>query len=868
MSARVWLFGAVAAVASALTATPVRADEPAAKPAPYVLVVGAGEFKDKAIQPRPSADADAKALYDLLTDPKHLDVPAGRAVLLLSNPDPKRGAEVATHDAVVKAIDTAVSRTGKDDLLIVAFFGRGASVADKTCLFTTETVVKDRAKTAVVVSDLEPAFKKLKGQRVLLLLDVSYNGFDPGAEKVAEPSAELDFYKALSGSDDEDHSPRPPDRVIVFGSSPSQEPLAKGGSSLFAATLLDALRGAADKPPYNTGYEPDGLVTLGELSKYLEKEVANQARQVGQTVKEKEQAPEVIGDLSGDFVVTHNPAETDAVRKRLAKLAELEKAGTITEEVAKEGAGLLRRMPKLKAFQELRKGYQKLADGGSAEAFAAARKGIKEGLTLDRSAASEFARKVSAAVERVTENSIKDANAGELTAAAIKGLYRRLREPLPSEVEESLKTPKALTTARRTELLTAARLNLGKREDLDGDKDTDLTVRMMLLSLNDPYAAYTDKEGLRRNESSIRGEYSGIGVHIRRDAVRDGLLVTSPIKGSPALKAGLQAGDLITEIRRTVDPDGKPLPEGAPRTFSTKGMAPDEAVKIILGEPGTPVTVVVQREGEKEPRVVELKRGRVEVESVFGVKRKANNDWSYYVDEDYKIAYIHLSQFTQNTTRDLRRAVDDLKKSGLNGLVLDLRENPGGYLSSAVDISGLFVGREKVVTVRYRTARPEVYRGTRMGLSGFPMAVLVNGGSASASEIVAACLQDYGRAVVVGEKSYGKGSVQHMFKFEPTGGELKMTVARYYPPLGRNIDKLATEQDPSIKEWGVTPDQGFLVETSREERNELREVLRNLDVIPQPKAEKAFQDRQLDKAMDYLREQIKTVGKGPAKGSG
>lgn len=867
MSARVWLLGIVAAVAG--FPAHVRADEPAAKqPAPYVLVVGAGEFKDKAIQPRPSADADATALYDLLTDPKYLGVPAGRAKLLLSNPDPKRGAEVATHDAVLKAVELAVSQTAKDDLLIVAFFGRGSSVGDKTCLFTPETVFKERAKTAVVASDLEPLFKKLKGQRVLVLLDVSFKGYDPGMEKVAEPNADADFYKALSGTDDEEGSPRPIDRVLVLGNYPSQDPLSKDKTSLFASVLLDGLRGAADKAPHNTGYEPDGLVTLSELTKYLDKEVAAGARQLGKTTKEKEQAAEFVGDLIADFALTRNPAETAAVQKRLDRLAALHKDGTITEEIAKEGADLLRRMPKLKALQELRKGYQKLADGGTAEDLLAARKTIREGMHLERADAVAFAKKVNDAISLVTDNSIKPTTAGDLTAAAIKGLYRRLRETLPAEVEEGLKDVAKLSSARRTELLQAARLNLGKREDLDGHKDADLTIRMMLLSLNDPYAAYTDKENLRRNDSSVKGEYYGIGVHIRRDAVRDGLLVTSPIKGSPALKAGIKAGDLITEIRRTVDPDGKPLPPDAPRTFSTKGMNPDEAVRVILGERGTPITVVVQREGEKEERVFDLKRDKVEVESVFGVKRKENDEWSYYLDEDYKIGYIHLSQFAQNTTRDLRKAVADLKKSGLNGLVLDLRDNPGGYLSSAVDVSSLFTGREKVVSVRYRKGKPDEYTGSSRGETGFSMVVLVNGGSASASEIVAAALQDYGRAVVIGEKSYGKGSVQHMFKFPATGGELKMTVARYFPPLGRNIDKLAADQDPTIKQWGVSPDKGYLVETTREERNELREALRNLDVLPQPKTDKPFADRQLDRALDYLRDEIKTAGKGPGKGNG
>jgi C-terminal peptidase prc len=455
-----------------------------------------------------------------------------------------------------------------------------------------------------------------------------------------------------------------------------------------------------------------------------------------------------------------------------------------------------------------------------------------------------------------------------LTAAAVRGLYRRLREELPAELETALKTPKGLTEAQRLQVLEDARLRLGKREDLADNKDVDLSVLMMLFSLNDPYTTYVDQEAKRRNDSTLRGRYSGVGIHIRRDAVRDGLLVASPIKGSPALEAGIKAGDLIVGIKRKVDPAGKPLASDAPREFSTRGMKTEEAIKIILGEPGTPVTLVIEREGQKEPLEFEIKRNWVSLETVLGVKRKPDNDWTYYVDEDYKIAYIHLSQFTQNTVPTLRRAVDELKKSGMKGLVLDLRNNPGGFLTAAVGVSELFTGKEKIVTVKPRIGRHRTYGGERSGETGFPMAVLVNGNSASASEIVAACLQDHGRAVVVGEKTYGKGSVQDVLDFRPTGGEIKLTIARYYPPSDRNIDKLAADNDPAITDWGVKPDKGFEVVTSREERNELGEHLRSLDVIPQPKPEKPFKDKQLDKALEYLRDQIKAAGLAPAKKNG
>jgi C-terminal peptidase prc len=179
----------------------------------------------------------------------------------------------------------------------------------------------------------------------------------------------------------------------------------------------------------------------------------------------------------------------------------------------------------------------------------------------------------------------------------------------------------------------------------------------------------------------------------------------------------------------------------------------------------------------------------------------------------------------------------------------------------------MFVGKQPIVTVKPRVGSVREYKGRSAGDDSFKMVVLINGDSASASEIVSACLQDHGRAIIVGERSYGKGSVQDVVDFPPTNGELKYTIARYYPPSGRNIDKLATEQDPSIKEWGVKPDYGFEVKLSPEELNHWYEYAQDLLVIPPPgkpaPAVDPEKDKQLMKGLDYLRVVIKADGKGP-----
>jgi C-terminal peptidase prc len=856
--------------ALALIAFPfaARADEPAAKSGPYVVIVGAGEFSDPAIKPRPTADADAKDLYDLLADGKHFDVKPDRIKLFTSKADEKRHGEIATHEAIAKAIETATASTGKDDLIVLAFFGRGATAADKTVFLTPDTVFKDRAKTGLVFGNLDAAFKKARTQKVLLLMDVAYKGYDPGMEKVAEPTL-TDVDNLLFGSEEKEEAVRPQDRIMILSGFISSDPIAKGDRGLFASTVIDALKGAADKAPYNEGYEPDGVVTVDELVKYLEKEVPAQARLIGKTDKEKEAQAVPIGLRTSHFVITKNPTETAKASKRLEAFNDLAKGGAVNAEIAKEGVSFLSRMPKLKALQELRKNYQKLADGGiKIEEFTAARDKIKEEMKLSEKDAESFSRKVLEAAGIVTDVYIKEAAGSELIASAIKGLYRRIEEPLPSDLETTLKNAKEIPEGKRAELLRDARLRLGKREDLDDNKDADIAILMLMASLNDPYTVYYDKETVRRMQSALRGRFPGVGIQIRRDAVHNALLVVSPIKGSPAFEGGIQAGDLITRVIRSVDSvSGEPLPETAQKEFSTKDMKVEDAIAIITGKPKSPITLVIDR-GGKELKF-DLKRDWVNVETVLGVKRDANADWDFTIDEKNKLGYIRLTQFTQSTASEMRAAIADLKKKGLNGLVLDLRGNPGGYLTAAVNICEQFVGKEKIVEVRPRVGRARPYRGEKPGDKSFDLVVLINGSSASASEIVSACVQDHERGVIIGERSYGKGSVQDVLPFSDTGGEIKLTIARYFPPSGRNIDKLAAEQDKAITEWGVSPDKGFEVKLTREEQNELDTLMRDLEIIPTATGKKLqvdeAKDKQLKAALDYLRKQVMAKGNATDK---
>jgi C-terminal peptidase prc len=876
---RTFLFALLAAAAVGV----VRADDPKpAKPedqpkpsqGAYVLIVGVSDTADPTIQPRPSADADAKALYDLFADKQYFDVKPERVKLLTSKEDDKRKGQKATRENIVKAVHEAVTATGKDDLLVIAWFGRGASAGDRTCLFAADSDFKERAKTGVLGSDLEPDLKAAKWQKLLVMMDVHFRGYDAGKEAVVEPGLR-EIIGGMFGGEDKGEQPIQRDRVFVLGAIPSADPLTKGDNGLFAATVLDALKGAADKE----GYEPDGLVTADELTKYLEKEMPDQSRALGKTAKEKESEPFMVGEETSHFPITKNPKLTEAVATRVEAVRKLGADGKLSKEVAAEGEQLLGRMPRLKALQDLRKKFQALADGTiRVDEFNTAADAIKKGMVLGEDAAEMFTRKVMSAAGLVDTMYVKPTVKGDLVAAAVKGMYRRLEETLPAELEERLKGSAKWRKADMEEVLTAARLKLGTREDLDGHKDADLAITMLLAGLNDPFTSYIDKETIKKSNSALSGRFGGVGIQIRRDLVNDALLVATPIKGSPAYKAGIQAGDLIVGIKRDTDPDGKPLKSDDPTEFSTKGMKTEQALDIILGQPGVPITLVIRRDGKDKD--YELKRAEVTVETVLGVNRIEKDDWNFWLDDKEKIGYLHLTQFTPDTVDDLVKALKQLTKDGVKGLVLDLRGNPGGALDAAVAVCAAFIDDGKVVTVRSRVRPEEVLKASQLrpllgGLSpvtNVPLAVLVNGDSASASEIVSACLQDYDRAVVVGERSYGKGSVQTVRPFRDTEGKMKLTFARYFPPLDRNIDRFSTPGKPE-DEWGVQPNKGYEVKLSRDEKTDLREMFRDREIIPRkdapkdpPKSadepkKKEFKDTQLDKAVEYVKGQIKTAKK-------
>ncbi|MFW5692943.1 MAG: S41 family peptidase, partial [Thermoguttaceae bacterium] len=270
------------------------------------------------------------------------------------------------------------------------------------------------------------------------------------------------------------------------------------------------------------------------------------------------------------------------------------------------------------------------------------------------------------------------------------------------------------------------------------------------------------------------------------------------------------------------------------------------------------VTVEVLRAGEEEPVELAIRREQIPIDTILGDTRNADGTWNFTVEGHPEIGYVRVNAFSGETAADLRKVLERLLEEGMQKLVLDLRDDPGGLLDAAIEISDMFLREGLIVSVRRRDDT-ETYSATqRDTLPDFPMVVLVNQNSASASEIVAACLKDHGRAKIAGQRTYGKGTVQQVIDLEAGQGALKLTTAGYWRPSGRNINRKLDSTDAD--DWGVRPSPGLEVELDQEEFARLRawrlrRGVPNENGAAAPNDEDAdFADRQLQRAVEYLLE--------------
>jgi len=329
----------------------------------------------------------------------------------------------------------------------------------------------------------------------------------------------------------------------------------------------------------------------------------------------------------------------------------------------------------------------------------------------------------------------------------------------------------------------------------------------MLEALGDDYTQFVPAEALRAVTMKNRGEYVGIGASVRME---DGwVTIVTPLDDSPAYEAGILAGDRVVAV------NGE----------STMGKSLDEVIDLLTGVPGTTVQVTVERNGDRME--LPIVRQEIVTRTVAGFRRTPDETWDYLIDPESRIGYIRVSQFTGGTMPEFREAIEGLREQGVEGLIIDLRFNPGGMLSTAISMADLFLEEGLIVSTKGRAhAEDAAYASPGDTITDLPLLIILNRRSASASEVVAGALRDNDRAVVLGERSFGKGSVQSVRPLPSGAGQLKMTEQRYYGPSGRPIHR----EDDST-EWGVDPTPGFFVPMSDEQYTEMLRVRRESEII-------------------------------------
>ncbi|MEE9515419.1 MAG: S41 family peptidase [Candidatus Brocadiales bacterium] len=340
----------------------------------------------------------------------------------------------------------------------------------------------------------------------------------------------------------------------------------------------------------------------------------------------------------------------------------------------------------------------------------------------------------------------------------------------------------------------------------------------------DPYSQFISPYEMEDLRIETEGEFGGMGIEV---IMQDGILtVITPILDSPAFKAGVMPGDKILRIEDE----------------SAENISFREAIKRLRGAPGTKVTISVLHPDETEPTDITIERDVVQLKSVLG---------SRIIDEEDKIGYVAVSTFQENTTEELENAVTALLQEGMESLILDLRFNPGGLLNVAVDVSDKFIEDDVIVSTKGKDpSQNHVYLAKKSGtFPNFPVIVLINNGSASAAEIVAGAIRDRKRGLLVGTKTFGKGSVQSLVPVEDEGSAIKLTTAKYYTPSGALIHEI-----------GIEPD--VVVELSKEETRDLHESiikLKNTSLSRRDNGEEASpleevpSDVQLQRALAILK---------------
>jgi carboxyl-terminal processing protease len=445
--------------------------------------------------------------------------------------------------------------------------------------------------------------------------------------------------------------------------------------------------------------------------------------------------------------------------------------------------------------------------------------------------AQAFAHQLLWLTGEITDKYVRPVEPADLLHAALSGVYRAARMPVPRDLRARiLKAEAADRPAVQgagatvpgnslvpapggvdvTELLVKVRVEVARSEFLQGQDVLLIAFQAVARSL-DPYTVAVTAEE-QRHAAGLNQIYDGVGLELEDVAGR--VKVRTVLPGSPAQRGGLRPGDEITSL------DGKPVGGLDPRLVRTSLQQVVPGEEAVSGVPAT-VEVRSRRPGARADRAVKLVRERFQPESVWGVARREDNSWDFWLDRRRRIAHVRLGPLAKGTAEELYTVLADLRDSGMRGLVLDLRWCPGGFLHEASGAAELFVGAVIVATVKSREGE-QVFRSAGVHrLNEFPVVLLVNGETSGGGELIAAALKDHGRVRVAGQRTLGKASVQTPLFLGTAGLGMKLTTGTFHRPSGKNLHRFPDSKEAD--DWGVRPDPGLEMRLSADLSRQLKQ---------------------------------------------
>jgi carboxyl-terminal processing protease len=760
----------------------------------WCLIVCIDHYADHRLTRNDIHQPTLDRLNKILADPKRYPAIADRLIVLRSQPgtEPDR---LATATQIRSSFTKIANEALPTDDLFVIWLTRFMPAEGETRWLAMDADENHLAATGLLTGEIDEFLQTIRCRHRVIVVDPLPAPADWG--QGSTPSAVRSATSPLAEWVG-------PNRLVV-GVQDGQYSLKDQGafaSRHFFNKLTDAMGGAADR----AGGEPDGWISTTEVIDYLKKESPSSL---------------ALGTDPARWL-GRNPSNRIKLDQRRAALVARHDRQEIDENTLALGLRLIDRVPRFSEEQQLRRAYFLFIDGKiSAGELSTKRRQFLNQKQMDDLTCLDFARRVAEAYREIRRRHVHPDDA---PAALQEGCYD-LAEAF-GEIDETWITPaideivSAAPTGEEPQtnfiaILARLRARLGKRAEVTLPAEN-ILLDGLLRSL-DPYSTYLPPNSFQQIQQQSRGRFTGIGA-VLEEKPREGILrVLMPIPGGPAAQAGLQEGDLIVAVDGT----------------TTRELGPTEASRRLLGETNSPVSIELTRPPSNQQSLT-LTRQDVPLETVVGYDRSPDHTWNYWLPlpksstraTPFRPAYVRITRFAGDTADRLHRVLKDLESEGMTHLLLDLRFNPGGLMESAVDVADLFISDGLIVRVRDRQGiekdRSAVPLGTFVDLQ---LLVLINGESASGSEIVAAAIQDAGRGIIVGSRSFGKGSVQEIVALPDSLRGLKITSAIFLRPAGENLERFLEGRRPASQRWGVSPNLGWEMPLYREEIERLRNSL-------------------------------------------